>query len=86
MSHLFYHLGDIASKPLGWGWANSDEDNKFVEWLVHINYSTYNWLMLKSCDFNDKSDCDVWRDYVDPEFDDEDDEEFTPITLKKDEK
>jgi len=84
MSHLLYHLGDIASKPMSWGWL--DGDNWIDSKTGSIIYSTYNYLMLKSCYFNDKSDCDVWRDAVPGEDeDDEDDDKFTPITFKKDE-
>ena len=58
MSHTFYHLGDIASKPLNMDWAQ--EDGPRAEWWAGKIYNVYNWLMLVSVDFNDKSDCGVW--------------------------
>lgn len=61
LAHIFYHLGDIVSRPLNWNWANNE--SKTTEFLVHINYSLYNYLMLKSCNFNDEVGGDVWVDY-----------------------
>ena len=84
MSWALFWLGDLVSKPLNWSWANSDEDNKFIEWLVHINYSTYNWLMLKSCDYNDAGGHDLWGPVEYDEMDDNDEEDaFTPVVFTK---
>jgi len=83
MAHLFYHLGDIASKPLNMDWAQ--EDGPYREWIAGKISSVYNYLMLKSVDFNDAGDHDVWGPC---ESDDEDAEDaFTPMVFtKKDEK
>ena len=58
MSHTLYFLGDIASKPLNMNWAQ--EDGSRAEYWTGKVYNVYNWLMLKSVDFNDKSDCNIW--------------------------
>ena len=86
MSHLFYHLGDIASKPMSWGWL--DKETPIREFIGTWNYRLYNYLMLKSVDFNDAGGHDVWRPC---EWDDDDDDDvedaFTPLVFtKKDEK
>ena len=85
MANVFFFLGDMVSKPMQWDWMNAD--SAIVEWIAGINYNIYNWLMLRSVDFNDKGGCDVWVSRVgdDAEDDeiDEDDDNFTPITFKK---
>ena len=58
MSHSFYFLGDIASKPLNMDWAQEETDR--AEYWAGKVYSVYNWLMLKSVAYNDRSDCGVW--------------------------
>ena len=58
MANVLYFLGDIVSKPMSWEWMDSDSPP--LVWFGSYNYSFYNWLMLKSADFNDKSDCGVW--------------------------
>ena len=58
MSNALYYMGHAVSRPMSWGWF--DADNWIDSKTASINYSIYNWLMLKSVDFNDKSDCDVW--------------------------
>ena len=63
MSHTFYFLGDIASKPLNMDWAQ--EDGPKTEWFAGQIYNVYNWLMLKSVSYNDKSDCGVWMPHED---------------------
>lgn len=60
MSQTFYFLGDLASRPLNWDWANKEALSGTAEWIAHVNYSVYNWLMLKSVYFNDKGGLDIW--------------------------
>ena len=50
MANMFYYLGDFVSKPMQWDWMNGE--SPFIEWLCGINYNIYNWLMLKSGDFD----------------------------------
>jgi len=91
ISNIFYTLGDIASKPMSWGWM--DGDYWIESWIASVDYRIYNWLMLKSVYFNDLGGCDIWGDYptedcdtiCDPCENDEDDK-FTCITFTKEEK
>jgi hypothetical protein len=58
MANTLYFLGDMVSKPMSWGWMDSDSPP--IVWIGSYNYNIYNWLMLKSVNFNDKSDCGIW--------------------------
>lgn len=73
MSNTLFFLGDLASKPLNMDWAQ--EDTKRAEYWAGKVYNVYNYLMLKSVDYNDKSDCGVWGPCDESDYDDEDDED-----------
>lgn len=48
LSNLFFYAGHIVSKPMHW----HDELGRL--------YPLYNYLMIRSVDFNDVSDCGIW--------------------------
>lgn len=60
MANVYYFLGDIASRPLNWDWANKEALSGTAEWLTHVNYSIYNWLMLRSVKHDDVYGAGVW--------------------------
>lgn len=64
-------------------WECMDGEGKIVEFLGRINYSVYNWLMLKSVYYNDLGGCDVWGP-VNEDIDIEPaDDKFTAMTFTK---
>lgn len=58
LAHTLYFLGDVASKPMSWGWL--DGEGKIVEFIGTVNYSIYNWLMIKSSNIDDEGLYGVW--------------------------
>lgn len=68
MAEVFYFLGDLASKPLNMDWAQ--EDGPKAEYWGSKIYSVYNWLMLKSYDYDKIIGHKIWTE--ESNIDDED--------------